>query len=125
LHEAASHLLHDEFVAEGLNGVELSVMPGAFQELQHQHAHPLTDGAEGGSHGGGGFPLAGTGVHNDQAATNVVHVGSLIVSCLPKGCFNAKIAKAAKNAFLAEPDAPLFVIFSSNRLVLQFVSTKS
>ena len=68
-HEAAAQLLHDEVVAEGLYGVELAVVPGAFEELQHEHAHAVADGAQCGAHGGGGLAFAGAGVDEDESAS--------------------------------------------------------
>lgn len=73
LYESAAHLFHHEFVAEGLHGIQLAVVPGAFQELQHQHSHALAHGAEGSSHCCRGFAFSSACVHNDQTAANVIH----------------------------------------------------
>ena len=54
-------------------------MPGAFEELQHQDAHSLADGPERGSHGGGGFALAGTGIDHDETAADVGHRGEVSI----------------------------------------------
>src|ERR1700733_3742615 len=67
-HEAATHLLEDEVGGVGEDGVELAVVPGAFEELQNKDAHAVADGAQSGSEGCGGFALAGTGVDEDEAA---------------------------------------------------------
>src|SRR5262249_30085318 len=81
-HEAASHLFHNELVAEGLYRVELSVVPRALEELKHQDAHALPDGAQGGSHGGCGFTLARPRIDNDETATNVGHAVSRLLILL-------------------------------------------
>ena len=73
LHKAAAHLLHDEVVAEGLHRIEFTVVPGAFEELQHEHAHAVADGAQGGTHGGGSLALARAGIHDDQSSTHIWH----------------------------------------------------
>ena len=72
-HEAAAHLLQHEVVAEGLDGVEFAVVPGAFEELQHQHAHAVAHRAQGRAHGGGGLAFAGAGVDEDESASGFVH----------------------------------------------------
>src|ERR1700691_868634 len=72
-YEAASHLLHDEFVAERLDGVEFAVMPRSLQELQHQNSHPLADGPQRCTHCGGGLSLAWTGVHDDETTAKIRH----------------------------------------------------
>jgi hypothetical protein len=41
LHKAAAHLLEHEVLAEGLHGVQLAIVPGALDELNHQHRMPL------------------------------------------------------------------------------------
>ena len=67
LHESPAHLLQHKVVAEGLDGIQFAVMPGALEELQHQHAHAISHGSQGRAHGGSGFALAGAGVDEDQA----------------------------------------------------------
>ena len=71
--EAAAHLFDDEAAVGGFvedfGGVELAVVPGAFEELQDQDAHAVAGGAEGSSEGGGGLALAGAGVDQDQSAS--------------------------------------------------------
>ena len=62
---------------KGEYGVELAVVPGAFEELQHEDAHAVADGAQGGAEGGGGFALAGAGVDEDEAFARVGHAGEL------------------------------------------------
>src|SRR4029077_9693345 len=73
LHEATTHLLHDELIAKGLDRIELAVVPRALQELQHQDTHALADGAQAGSYRGGGFALPRAGVYDDESTANVRH----------------------------------------------------
>jgi hypothetical protein len=51
----------------GQDGVEFAVVPGAFEELEHEDAHAASDGAESGAEGGGGLAFAGAGVDEDEA----------------------------------------------------------
>src|SRR5262249_33566456 len=71
--KATPHLLHDELVAEGLYRVELAVMPGSLNELQHQHAHTVSNCAQRRAHRCGRFALTGTGINDDETATHVSH----------------------------------------------------
>ena len=48
-------------------------MPGTLQELQHENAHPLANGAQSGSHGSRGLALARAGIHHDESTTDVRH----------------------------------------------------
>src|SRR5207253_5183136 len=73
LDEAAAHLLHHKLVSKRFDRIQLAVMPGSLQELQHEDTHALADGAQGGSHSGRGLALAGAGIHDDESATNVWH----------------------------------------------------
>src|SRR6185437_13886135 len=75
LYEAAAKLLHHEVVAEGFHGVELAVMPGAFEELQHEDAHAVADRTQRRAHGGGRLALAGAGVVEDQSSSGFVWHG--------------------------------------------------
>src|ERR1700740_1261685 len=72
-HEAATHLLHHELVAESLDGIEFPVVPRSLQELKHQHPHTLADGAQGCSHGGGSVALAGAGIYDDESTADIRH----------------------------------------------------
>ena len=64
--EAAAHLAQDEVFAEGFRRVELAVVPGAFEELEHEDAHAVADRAQRGAHRSRGLALARTGVDEDQ-----------------------------------------------------------
>ena len=79
LHEAATHLLHDEFIAERFYRIQFAIVPRAFQKLQHEHTHALSHGPQRRSHSGSCFALARTSVDNDQTATHVLHKRVLIV----------------------------------------------
>ncbi len=72
-HKAAAHLLEHEVLAEGLHRIELAVVPGALEELKHEHAHAVAHGAQSGAHGGGGFAFAGAGVDEEESATGINH----------------------------------------------------
>ena len=66
LYEAATHRPDFELVvAEHFGGVEFAVMPRTLDELDHQDAQPLADGAKCGSERAGRFALARTGI-DDQ-----------------------------------------------------------
>jgi len=65
--EAAAHLAENEIFAEGFGGVELAVVPGAFEELQHEDAHAVADCAQCCAHCGSGLALARAGVDEDQS----------------------------------------------------------
>ena len=69
LHETAAHLLEYEVLAEGLRGIELTIVPRALEKLQHQHAHAVADGAQSRAHGGSGLAFAGAGVDQDKSAS--------------------------------------------------------
>src|SRR5580692_9947285 len=73
LHEAAAHLLHHKLVTESLHRIKFAVVPGAFQELQHQHSQSLPDSTQRGAHGGGGLALARPRVDDDETSTDVRH----------------------------------------------------
>jgi hypothetical protein len=65
--ETAAHGANFKFVvAQHFGGVELSVVPGAFYELDHKYAKALPDCAESGTEGAGGFSFARSGVDNKQ-----------------------------------------------------------
>src|ERR1019366_7655675 len=72
-HEAASHLLEDELVAESLDRIEFAVMPRALQKLEHEDAHSLPDGSQRRPHGRGGLALAGAGIHDDETTVGIRH----------------------------------------------------
>jgi len=59
LHEAAAHLFEYEVLTEGGGGVQLAVVPRAFDELEHQHFHAAAHGAQSGAERRGGLALAG------------------------------------------------------------------
>jgi hypothetical protein len=48
-------------------------VPGAFQELQHQHPHPIAHGAQSRPHGSGRLAFAGAGVDQNQSASRIGH----------------------------------------------------
>src|SRR5580698_8144367 len=70
-YEAAPHLLHDEFVAESLDRVQLPVMPRALKKLQHEDAHPLPDSPQRRPHSSSGLTLAGTSIHDNETTAYI------------------------------------------------------
>src|SRR4051812_9415672 len=72
-YEAAAHLLEYEIVTKGLYGIQFAVTPRAFEELEHENAHAVSDGAQSGAERGGGFALAGSGVDEDEAFSGIGH----------------------------------------------------
>jgi hypothetical protein len=67
-HKAASHGPNlDLVVAQEFGCVKLAVMPGAFNELHHEHAQALTHGAKGGAEGTRGLPFSRAGVDDEEA----------------------------------------------------------
>src|SRR5712664_1156547 len=65
LDEAAAHGADFKFVvAEHFGGVQLTVVPGTLDELDHQDFEALADGAKGGAERAGGFALARPGVND-------------------------------------------------------------
>jgi len=50
-----------------LRGVQLAVIPGSLDELDHLHLEAHADGAKRGAQCGRGFSLAVAGVHDDEA----------------------------------------------------------
>ncbi len=81
--EAAAHLLHHEVGAKGLHRVQFAVVPGALEELQHQHLQAVAHGAQSGAHGCRGLALAGAGVHEDQALAGFAQVSVLCDTDVP------------------------------------------
>src|SRR5580700_8054165 len=73
LHKAPPHLFHHKLIPKGLDSVQLAVVPGAFQELQHQDFHALPYRAQSCPHGRSRLPLSWPGVYDDQTTTHVVH----------------------------------------------------
>src|SRR3989442_13991176 len=66
--EAAAHRADFKLVvAEEFGGVELAVVPRAFNELNHEDAESLADGAEGGAQGAGGLSFARAGINDEQS----------------------------------------------------------
>src|SRR5215472_4225420 len=66
--EAASHRANFEFVvAERFGGVKFAVMPGAFDELNHQDAQTLAYGTERGAQRAGSLAFARPGVNDEQS----------------------------------------------------------
>src|SRR5947209_7487936 len=66
--EAAAHRADFKLVvAEEFGGVELAVVPRAFNELNHEDAESLADGAVGGAQGAGGLSFARAGVNDEQS----------------------------------------------------------
>ncbi len=67
-YEAASHGADFKlFVAEHFGGVEFAVVPGAFDELHHQHAQALAHGAERSAQRASGLALARPGVNDEES----------------------------------------------------------
>jgi hypothetical protein len=73
--EAAAHLSENEVRAKGDHGVQLSVVPGAFQELEHQHAHAVANRTQGSAQSGGGLAFAGAGIDEEKYTTELGHDG--------------------------------------------------
>src|SRR5580700_7645349 len=73
LHKTPAHLLHHELIPKRLNGIQFPVMPRAFQELQHEHAHPLAHSAQSRTHGRGRLSFTRPGVHDDKTSAYVSH----------------------------------------------------
>src|SRR6266571_4154532 len=66
--EAAAHRADFKLVvAEEFGGVELAVVPRAFNELHHEDAEALADSAEGGAQGAGGLAFARAGINDEQS----------------------------------------------------------
>ena len=80
-HEPTSHLLHDEFVTESFGRVQFPVVPRTFDELQHQHTHPVPHGAQSRAHGGSRLALARPSIHDDQTTTNIGHMRTSDCTC--------------------------------------------
>src|SRR5271155_5391320 len=69
-HKAAAHRANFEFViTQHLCRVELAIVPRAFDELHHQDAHALADGAKPGPERAGRLALAGPGVNDQESFT--------------------------------------------------------
>src|SRR5208282_3006265 len=73
-YEAASHLLHDEFVTERLYRVQFPVVPRTLQKLKHQHPHALSYCPQRRAHGGRGLALSWASIHDDQTTADVLRV---------------------------------------------------
>src|SRR5216684_5419700 len=66
--EAAAHGADFEFiVAEHFGSVELAVMPGTLDELDHEDLEALAHGAKGGTESASGLALARPGVNDEQS----------------------------------------------------------
>src|SRR5258708_15051737 len=66
--EAAAHGTDFKFVvAEDFGGVELAVMPGTLDELDHEDIEALAHGAKGGTERASGLALARPGVNDEQS----------------------------------------------------------
>src|ERR1700688_2834559 len=68
LYETAPHGSNFKLViAQHFGGVQLAVMPGAFDELHHQDAHALAYGAKCRTQRASGLALAGPGINDKQS----------------------------------------------------------
>jgi hypothetical protein len=74
-----------KFPPEGLHRIQLAVMPGPLEKLQHQHPHAVSHGAQSRAHGGSGLALAGAGIDQDQSFTGVGHSCQFSVICCQRG----------------------------------------
>ena len=81
--ETTPKLLHNKVVAKGLNRIEFSVMPGAFEELKHQDFHAVPHSTEGRSHSRSRFSLASTGIDDNKTAADVRHHGLYAAKTTP------------------------------------------
>src|SRR5271165_6774729 len=89
--EAAAHRANFKFVvAQHFGGVEFAIVPGSFDELNHEHAETLTDGAKCGAEGAGGFALAGAGV-DDQESFFLGHLASTGLPQLRKAKYTKRL----------------------------------
>src|ERR1039458_10127813 len=73
LHKPSPHLPNHKVALEvrsqGLRCVELAVMPRALDELQHEHLHAASDGAQSRAQRRGGLAFAGSSIDQYQSAT--------------------------------------------------------
>src|SRR5882762_7658206 len=66
--EAAAHGANFKFVVtKHLGGVELAIVPGTLDELDHQHSQALAHGAKGGAERAGGLALARSGINDEES----------------------------------------------------------
>src|SRR5262249_45936515 len=72
-YESSSHLLHDKFVTKSFYSIQFSLVPGTFQELQHENAHSLADRSQCSAHRSSSLPFSWSCVDKNQSATNVWH----------------------------------------------------
>src|ERR1700728_915645 len=73
LHKSPAHLLHYKLVTKGLHRIQFTVVPGAFQELQHKYPHTLSYCSQGCPHCRSRLPFARYSVHDNETATYVSH----------------------------------------------------
>ena len=117
--EAATHRPDFELVvAEHFGGVEFAVMPRTLDELDHQDAQPLADGAKCGSERAGRFALARACV-DDQKSFVLRHASIFL------GGVSVSVELQALHQFMRDGGDPFFGCLRKTCLLIRLFIVKN